>query len=95
MKCRFTPLLTKDRVAVITGAASGIGLAAAIKLASLGMKLCLADIDAAALDAPPPKSPARRASGDVRAMADRRRAAAKTCSGSRTPPMRASARSRS
>jgi NAD(P)-dependent dehydrogenase (short-subunit alcohol dehydrogenase family) len=43
--------LTKDRVAVITGAASGIGLAAAVKLAGLGMKLCLADIDAAALDA--------------------------------------------
>jgi NAD(P)-dependent dehydrogenase (short-subunit alcohol dehydrogenase family) len=42
--------LTKDRTAVITGAASGIGLAAAAKLASLGMKLCLADIDGAALD---------------------------------------------
>jgi NAD(P)-dependent dehydrogenase (short-subunit alcohol dehydrogenase family) len=44
------PALTKDRTAVITGAASGIGLAAAAKLASLGMKLCLADIDGAALD---------------------------------------------
>ena len=44
------PALTRDRVAVITGAASGIGLAAAIKLAGLGMKLCIADIDAAALD---------------------------------------------
>ena len=44
------PALTKDRAAVITGAAGGIGLAAATKLASLGMKLCLADIDAAALD---------------------------------------------
>ena len=45
------PALTKDRVAVITGAASGIGLAAAVKLAGLGMKLWLADVDAAALDA--------------------------------------------
>ena len=44
------PAFTRDRTAVITGAASGIGLAAAAKLASLGMKLCLADIDAAALD---------------------------------------------
>ncbi len=45
------PALSKDRVAVITGAASGIGLAAAVKLASLGMKLCIADLNAAALDA--------------------------------------------
>ncbi|WP_158814190.1 SDR family NAD(P)-dependent oxidoreductase [Methylocapsa sp. S129] len=44
------PALTRDRVAVVTGAASGIGLAAAIKLAELGLKLCLADVDAAALD---------------------------------------------
>jgi NAD(P)-dependent dehydrogenase (short-subunit alcohol dehydrogenase family) len=43
------PALSKDRVAVITGAASGIGLAAAVKLAGLGMKLCLADVDADAL----------------------------------------------
>ena len=45
------PALTEDRVAVITGAASGIGLAAAVGLARLGMKLCLADIDAATLEA--------------------------------------------
>jgi NAD(P)-dependent dehydrogenase (short-subunit alcohol dehydrogenase family) len=45
------PALTQDRVAVITGAASGIGLAAATKLAGLGMKICLADIGAAALEA--------------------------------------------
>jgi NAD(P)-dependent dehydrogenase (short-subunit alcohol dehydrogenase family) len=44
------PALTKNRVAVITGAASGIGLAAAVKFADLGMRLCLADVDAAALD---------------------------------------------
>jgi NAD(P)-dependent dehydrogenase (short-subunit alcohol dehydrogenase family) len=44
------PALAQGRAAVITGAASGIGLAAAVKFASLGMKLCLADIDAAALD---------------------------------------------
>jgi NAD(P)-dependent dehydrogenase (short-subunit alcohol dehydrogenase family) len=45
------PALTRDRAAVITGAASGIGLAAAVKLAQLGMKVCLADHNAAALDA--------------------------------------------
>jgi NAD(P)-dependent dehydrogenase (short-subunit alcohol dehydrogenase family) len=44
------PALTRDRAAVITGAASGIGLAAAVRLAGLGMKICLADVNAAALD---------------------------------------------
>ena len=44
------PALTRDRAAVITGAASGIGLAAAVRLAGLGMKVCLADLNAAALD---------------------------------------------
>jgi NAD(P)-dependent dehydrogenase (short-subunit alcohol dehydrogenase family) len=44
------PALSRDRVAVITGAASGIGLAAAVKLADLGLKLCLADIEPAALE---------------------------------------------
>ena len=44
------PALAAGRVAVITGAASGIGLAAAERFAGLGMKLCLADYTADALD---------------------------------------------
>ncbi|MDH3414177.1 MAG: SDR family NAD(P)-dependent oxidoreductase [Gammaproteobacteria bacterium] len=39
------PVLAPGRVAVITGAASGIGLAAARRFVSLGMKVCLVDID--------------------------------------------------
>ena len=64
------PALTKDRTAVITGAASGIGLAAATKLASLGMKLCLADIDAGALDRASAEVARHAANpGDVRTIA--------------------------
>jgi NAD(P)-dependent dehydrogenase (short-subunit alcohol dehydrogenase family) len=41
----------KDRVAVVTGAASGIGLASAHRFAAAGMHLVLADIEADALAA--------------------------------------------
>jgi len=44
------PAIAPNRVAVITGAASGIGLAAARRFASLGMKVCLADLPGEALE---------------------------------------------
>ncbi|KIY47793.1 NAD(P)-binding protein [Fistulina hepatica ATCC 64428] len=39
------PVIHAGRVAVITGAASGIGKAAALELAKLGLKIALADVD--------------------------------------------------
>jgi NAD(P)-dependent dehydrogenase (short-subunit alcohol dehydrogenase family) len=44
------PAFAEGRVVVITGGASGIGLAAAKRFAALGMKICLADQSEEALD---------------------------------------------
>src|ERR1700692_2991793 len=37
--------MSPDNVAVITGGASGIGLAAAMRFARLGMRVCIADVE--------------------------------------------------
>jgi NAD(P)-dependent dehydrogenase (short-subunit alcohol dehydrogenase family) len=43
------PALIPDSVAVVTGGAAGIGLAAAMKLARLGLRVCVADLAEARL----------------------------------------------
>lgn len=45
------PAISAGNVAVITGGASGIGFAAARRLAAAGLKLCIADVNAARLGA--------------------------------------------
>jgi len=65
------PALQAGRVAVVTGGASGIGLAAAKRCVSLGMKVCLADRDGERLDAAAAAVAALASGGhdDVRAVA--------------------------
>jgi NAD(P)-dependent dehydrogenase (short-subunit alcohol dehydrogenase family) len=46
----LSPAFSAGNVAIITGAASGIGLAAAVKCAGLGMKVCLVDLPGPKLD---------------------------------------------
>jgi len=65
------PAIASGRVAVITGGASGIGLAAARKFAAAGMKIVLADLKGEALDqaAAAIAGIAKGGKADVRAVA--------------------------
>ncbi len=65
------PAISPNHVAVITGGASGIGFAAAMRFAGLGMKVCIADLGGDRLKEAEAKlsSVARGASADVMAMA--------------------------
>src|SRR3954469_12948089 len=62
------PAMSANNVAVITGGASGIGLAAAMRFAGLGMKVCIADIGAARLAEAAAKLSAAAKGGDAEIM---------------------------
>ena len=63
------PAMSANGVAVITGGASGIGLAAAIRFARLGMKVCIADLGADRLAEAEARIAAAAPAADVMAMA--------------------------
>ncbi len=58
------PVLARNHVAVITGGASGIGFAAAVRFIKAGMRVCVADLgrrEAVARRGAPEPGRARRA----------------------------------
>ena len=65
------PAMSPNHVAVITGGASGIGLAAAMRFAGLGMKVCIADLGSDRLAEAQAKlaSAARGGAADIMAVA--------------------------
>jgi NAD(P)-dependent dehydrogenase (short-subunit alcohol dehydrogenase family) len=63
------PVLTTGRVAVVTGAAMGIGLAACRRFAGLGMKVCMVDVDADELQSAHARLAALTPDGEKNVMA--------------------------
>jgi NAD(P)-dependent dehydrogenase (short-subunit alcohol dehydrogenase family) len=63
------PLISPDHVAVITGGASGIGFAAAKRFATVGMKVCIADLGADRLAAAEAELVSASAGGAANIMA--------------------------
>jgi NAD(P)-dependent dehydrogenase (short-subunit alcohol dehydrogenase family) len=61
--------MSANNVAVVTGGASGIGLAAAIRFAALGMKVCIADLGADRLAEAEARIAAAAAGGGADVMA--------------------------
>ena len=63
------PAMSAGNVAVITGGASGIGLAAAMRFAGLGIKVCVTDVGGERLDAAKTKLSSLAPGGAVDVMA--------------------------
>jgi NAD(P)-dependent dehydrogenase (short-subunit alcohol dehydrogenase family) len=63
------PAMAPGNVAVVTGGASGIGLAAAMRFAASGMKVCIADVGAERLKAAETKLSAAASAGAADVMA--------------------------
>ena len=63
------PAMSPNNVAVITGGASGLGLAAAMRFAALGMKVCIADLGTDRLADAEARLAAAEPGADIMAMA--------------------------